>query len=1490
MAGNLEKDALNGEKMTAEPRKLPEWMALEEIKKDEKQQKVSCIKKNALEDRLPFLDFPGSIIFSYEANDCSFLSEDLRSSVPKESAIGFDMEWPPTYIKGKVGKVALIQLCASVNKCYLFHISSMSGFPSGLKRLLEDEAVKKVGVGIDGDHWKLMRDYDIKLKGFVELTDVANQKLKCAETWSLNGLVKHLCGKKLWKDESIRCSNWDIFPLSDQQQRYAATDAYAGFLIYEKLNSLDIRRGKLFLNKNDPNLPPSLDLRSNLTSVACEMQKLAELVPDSFISGVQRATNILSVISENVSSLKTILLESTPGTIVELGKEAKSELHTDNQAANDQSENSLEDVHNTSGSYQEVEQESNLTDSPLDPHNSSVACVTYSKPQGIDKNESDVCAESNQNKHEDYLMSLPISEYELQMLEQQAEAEDAVENAISSLPIKAPNADEEADLSYVIESDEELENEMLKALQDLDNCSGMETQESLKDLSDQFDASEKFCGVEDEEDESIKEEEDKWDASIPEPNAKQIKCLKTYFGHSNFKPVQWKVIYSVLQERRDNLVVMATGYGKSLCYQFPAIYTGGVTIVISPLISLMEDQVLQLNMSNVAACFLGSSQSKNLSHELTKGHFKVIYMTPEFCSGSISLLKRLDDSVGITLVAVDEAHCISEWGHDFRNSYRKLGALKSFLPQTPVVALTATASPSIRDDIIESLMLKNPRIVCTTFDRPNLYLEVGWKSTDIQQDLKPLLIKRDEFTFEFEGPTIVYCPSRKATELVAAELSRMNIACGTYHAGMGIKARRDVHHKFMRDEIQCVVATIAFGMGINKPDIRKVIHYGAPKEMESYYQQIGRAGRDGLPSTCHVLWSPADMVLNRRLLSEIKSPTFRAYKIKMMEKIKKYLTSSKCRRNIILSHFEDEQLRRATLGIIGTDRCCDNCRLRIGSYVSADDPESEMQDFGKEAHQLLSAVCVLGEIFGIGVPVLFLRGSRSQRLPERHRNHHLFGSGKNHPENWWKALGQQLTTEGFLRESSSFSQFAIKCTLTNKGRTWLSKASDESCRTLLLQATKQLCPPVPFKAKVQPPTSSSVSSQQSSSLTSQLELQKVPLRDWFERKKGKENEKLLSASAVKSRIFVPPSSGSPVKPIPAERVISPRELELQGKLYGKLVAARQKIAIERDVPPVILATNKILLEFTMIRPTTSDNMKRIDGVSEGKSPVLAPLLNTIKEFCQANELEMDRFSVSSHGVKQQPVFQLSSTFKPVSDVALSTLFHTKIGDSSNVALPVVGRHLANAPKSSHSMDVNQARLSHPVQELNINTTPNPPVTSDLESVEKQHDGEHMGQPQSSCIETKSPLPRTTTPDLKEEELTWIETAGKHTSSCQKVQSSVSSLSLVSWKQPDAGTKDLFDDSHTEGKDADTEKPAVTSSSQPADRSQSVQRSVSSISLASWNQPMIDTSVADLFDDSQTEACSQSIKRKLPDWFDSSNPEKISCTTKKKVKKGKGLFN
>uniref|UniRef100_A0A674IS07 ATP-dependent DNA helicase n=1 Tax=Terrapene triunguis TaxID=2587831 RepID=A0A674IS07_9SAUR len=792
---------------------------------------------------------------------------------------------------------------------------------------------------------------------------------------------------------------------------------------------------------------------------------------------------------------------------------------------------------------------------------------------------------------------------------------------------------------------------MLKSIEDVDNSKVSRT-DSTSIETKRLDGTKLHLSPDDDEDEGIEEEEEEsWDPLLPVPSEIEVTCLKTYFGHSSFKPVQWKVISSVLQDRRDNLVVMATGYGKSLCFQFPPIYTGGTGIVISPLISLMEDQVLQLDWMNCLGS-LSSAAYDNVFSQFCRGHYRVVYITPEFCSGNLPLLQELDQTIGITLIAVDEAHCISEWGHDFRNSFRTLGSLKKVLPSVPIVALTATASPSVREDIVHCLTLKNPQVTCTSFDRPNLYLEVGRKTGRIFQDLKQFLIKKESSTYEFEGPTIVYCPSRKITEQVAAELMKLNLSCGTYHAGMGIKARKDVHHRFMRDEIQCIVATVAFGMGINKADIRRVIHYGAPKEMESYYQEIGRAGRDGLPASCYVFWTAADMTFNRYLLNEIRNEGFRLYKLKMAAKIEKYLNSNSCRRKIILSHFEDKQLRKASSGIMGTEKCCDNCRFRTHCCTINSDTEESLQDFGQQAYQLMSAVKALDEKFGTRVPVMFLRGSNSQRLPDKYRTHALFGSGKDWPENWWKALGRQLLIEGFLKEVSGKSRFATLCELTKKGRDWLCKARSELCRTLLLQSSEEL---------------------------------------------------YLRKPHTQSNVL---------------HVFILRLCSLQTVLYGKLLAARQKLASEKDIPPAVLATNKILVDMAKIRPTTVENVKRIDGVSEAKSAMLVPLLDDIKEFCHANNLEV-RFFPQQEKVRSQWWDSKGALVLLLLDLIyfyhfrfLLSLFPQKsISESRSLPLSVVGSHLSEAMKAGYPVDLERAGLTPEVQKVITDIIQNPPINS-----------------------------------------------------------------------------------------------------------------------------------------------------------------------------------
>ncbi|XP_076770121.1 bifunctional 3'-5' exonuclease/ATP-dependent helicase WRN isoform X2 [Arvicanthis niloticus] len=1308
MAAGILKTNENKMETTSLQRKFPEWMSTQN-KRCATEEKA-CIQKSVLEDDLPFLEFTGSIVYSYEASDCSFLSEDISMHLCDGAVVGFDMEWPPIYKPGKQSRVAVIQLCVSENKCYLFHISSMSVFPQGLKMLLENKSVKKAGVGIEGDQWKLLRDFDVKLESFVELTDVANEKLKCTETWSLNGLVKHILGKQLLKDKSIRCSNWSNFPLSDDQKLYAATDAYAGFIIYQKLENLGDAAHVFALNKEES---LSMEMKKQLNSISEEMRDLANHFPVTCrnLETLQRVSTVLKSISENLCSLRKVICGPTNTETKPKPSSSFNLRPSEDSAAAGEKEKHIEE-HTT---FPKIKEEA--WDPELDSLLKHEEVDVFKNQVKQEKGESEDEIEDNLLREElERTCLMPsISEYELQALEQQAEEEkyNVVSHQFSEH--LSPN-DDENDSSYIIESDEDLEMEMLKSLENLNSDVVEPTHSKWLEMG-----STGSLPPEEEDgegDEATREEQEEEDHLLPEPNAEQINCLKTYFGHCSFKPVQWKVIHSVLEERRDNVVVMATGYGKSLCFQYPPVYTGKIGIVISPLISLMEDQVLQLEMSNVPACLLGSAQSKNILGDIKLGKYRIIYITPEFCSGNLDLLQQLDSNIGITLIAVDEAHCISEWGHDFRSSFRSLGSLKTVLPLVPVIALSATASSLIREDIIRCLNLKDPQVTCTGFDRPNLYLEVGRKTGNILQDLKPFLIRKANSAWEFEGPTIIYCPSRKITEQVTAELEKLNLACKAYHAGMKINERKDIHHRFLRDEIQCVVATIAFGMGINKPDIRKVIHYGAPKEMEAYYQEIGRAGRDGLQSSCHLLWAPADFTTTRNLLNEIRNEKFRLYKLKMMVKMEKYLHSSQCRRKIILSHFEDKRLQKASLDIMGTGKCCDNCRPRLNHCFPANNSEDTSQDFGPQAFQLLSAVDILQEKFGIGIPILFLRGSNSQRLPDKYRHHRLFGAGKERAENWWKALSHHLIAEGYLVEVPRQNKFIKTCSLTKKGRKWLGEASSQSPPSLVLQASEEM-----FPRKVLLPSSNPVSSEMTQHSSNQKPTGLTTEQSNLERTYSyKVPEKFSSGSNIPKKSVVMQSPGTSSSS--SEPAISAHELDTRIVLYARLVEVRQKHASKMDVPPAILATNKVLLDMAKMRPTTVENVKQIDGVSEGKATLLAPLLEVVKHFCQVNSVQTDLFSSTIPHKDQEKSQEMAKKdcSLPQSAAVTYALFQEKkmslhsIAENRLLPLTAVGMHLAQAVKAGYPLDMERAGLTPEARKIIMDVIRNPPINSDMYKV------------------------------------------------------------------------------------------------------------------------------------------------------------------------------
>uniref|UniRef100_H9G760 DNA 3'-5' helicase n=1 Tax=Anolis carolinensis TaxID=28377 RepID=H9G760_ANOCA len=1265
--------------MGSPPNKLPHWMTEEEKQKN-------SANRSVLEQNLPFLEFPGSVIYSYNASDCSLLAEDIISMLPDGAVLGFDIEWTPVFTKGKEGKVALIQLCESEEKCYLFHISSMSNFPGGLKRLLEDNHIKKIGVGIEGDKWKLMRDFEVNLGDLVDLADLANKKLRCKEIWSLNDLVKHLFHKQLLKEKLVRCGNWEEFPLTEEQKLYAATDAYAGFLIYKKLMTMSSDK-KLQISIEKDGILLSSEIKKELATMSEEMIDLTDHLPctlDKSIN-IQRISEILSGLSENIKALRRVLLLDS-ACQMELGDAENSGKITRNKEK-------LE----TSELPSKLIRESNDHVDHLDHFQNDILVEDEEEPNNKNQAE-DVSNERTKAAGEyGYLMSLDITEYELQMLERQAEEELLNEAACKSEDLSF--TENEGKSLCVIESDDEFEMEMIKSLENIDKHDMDVGDSHLDKLKKENDMIVDY----DDEDDEIEEEEESWDSSLPGPNSKQTACLKMYFGHSNFKLVQWKVISSVLQDRRDNLVVMATGYGKSLCFQFPPVYTGGTGIVISPLISLMEDQVLQLEMSGVQACLLGSAQSKNIRGDIKAGHYRVVYITPEFCSGNLTWLEELDQTIVITVFTN-----LAPKYHDILKTFTT--KMRWIIQNVPIIALTATASPSIRKDIVDCLNLKNPQITCTSFDRPNLYLEVGRKTGNIIRDLKQFLIKKDTSTYEFEGPSIVYCPSRKITEQVSAELMKLNLACGTYHAGMGIKERRNIHHKFMRDEIQCIVATVAFGMGINKADIRTVIHYGAPKEMESYYQEIGRAGRDGLPASCHVLWTPADLSFNR---SDHKN-------LEHLQTAKK-LNQRQIRWALFFSRF-NFKVCDCFYHFLEPLPCRE--RLNLWENICIVEKEDSFEDFGQQAYKLMSAVCALNERFGMGVPVLFLRGSNSQRVPDRYRTHALFGSGKDWPENLWKALGRSLVLEGFLKEVSGINKFSTICTLSAKGKDWLCKAKENSSPKLLLLMNEDLYLKTPSCNIVEalPESKNNCTCIYSFSYNVcvlSLIQSKTSLHEMFAYQ-GASNTSRGSTLSSKSNATVQlPLPLAPVSPtVPA---VSQREKELQTALYGKLVAARQKLANEKDIPPAVLATNKVLVDMTTIRPTTIESIKRIDGVSEAKSAMLESLLIMIKEFSQTNNLQTDIFKTS--GSQDQPniILQKRSECGTLteSERVTYTLFQEKnmslrsVCESRSLPLTVVGTHLSQALKADYPVDLERAGLTPEIQEMITKIIQNPPINSDV---------------------------------------------------------------------------------------------------------------------------------------------------------------------------------
>ncbi|KAL3358829.1 hypothetical protein AABB24_015761 [Solanum stoloniferum] len=511
--------------------------------------------------------------------------------------------------------------------------------------------------------------------------------------------------------------------------------------------------------------------------------------------------------------------------------------------------------------------------------------------------------------------------------------------------------------------------------------------------------------------------------------------LKKYFGYTEFRPYQKEIIEKIL-DGKDCLVIMATGSGKSLCYQVPPLITGKAAVVISPLISLMQDQVMALKHRGIKADYLSSAQTgRGVQSNAELGHYDILYMTPEkACALPTSFWSR-SLKAGMCLLAVDEAHCISEWGHDFRVEYKQLDKLRNVLLNVPFVGLTATATEKVRSDIINSLLMKDHHVAIGSFDRKNLFY--GVKSFSRSSQFVDQLVEEISKYVDNANSTIVYCTTVKDTEEIFKSLLEAGIKAGIYHGQMANKAREEAHRSFIRDEFYVMVATVAFGMGIDKPNVRYVIHYGCPKSLESYYQESGRCGRDGVPSACWLYYTRSDFGKADFYSAEARSASQKKAIMEAFSAAQHYCMLSTCRRKYLLDYFADEYAHDD----------CGNCDICTSSMKE--------KDLSREAFLLMACIQSCGGCWGLNLPIGILRGSRSKKIVDAQFDKLPFhGLGKELSANWWKGLAYQLISRDYLVET--FKDMYKTVSVSEKGLQFLRSSNPDHQPPLFLPETPEM--------------------------------------------------------------------------------------------------------------------------------------------------------------------------------------------------------------------------------------------------------------------------------------------------------------------------------------------------------------------------------------------------------------------------------------------------
>lgn len=642
-------------------------------------------------------------------------------------------------------------------------------------------------------------------------------------------------------------------------------------------------------------------------------------------------------------------------------------------------------------------------------------------------------------------------------------------------------------------------------------------------------------------------------------NAPPETVLKSVFGYNSFRLLQKDIISNVLAGR-DTLAVMPTGGGKSLCYQIPALIFDGLTVVVSPLISLMQDQVAGLNAAGINAVFLNSTVDWETyvgsTHAMLRGETKIVYVSPEGLATTRIRDLLQDERITVRCITIDEAHCVSEWGHDFRPDYLEIASIRRLCPGAVCLALTATATKQVQRDIIGNLRLENPAVLVSSFDRANIYLNVVQKQNGLSQIVD--CIRR-----HWGESGIIYCFSRKQVDTLTVQLEKLGYSVLNYHAGLSDAERADHQTKFIRDEVQLMVATLAFGMGIDKPNVRFVIHYELPKSLEQYYQEIGRAGRDGLPSEALLLYSAGDIRKIRYFFDEAAD---KEKSEQLLQGMIDYATNRVCRRKALLAYFGETYRpatqQTATQSVLSTPdvppagTCCDLCDL-------GDIP---LIDMTVPVQKLLSCIIRTNERFGAAYVIDVLLGSRQKRILDHHHDTlSTYGIGRELDRNQWFEVVNALLDAGYLLKTDDYN--VLK--LTETGVTALRnrdeiKLAVSFARSGVGADSRDLMANGGFVPKNRTASSSNGGLM-------------------FPKPVGKKSKKQLSAD-YNARMADALSQNSDT-----------------AALIDALKKWRRREASEQNVPPYIIFGDKTLYELVALRPQTTADLLTISGIGESKA-------------------------------------------------------------------------------------------------------------------------------------------------------------------------------------------------------------------------------------------------------------------------------------------------